>query len=71
VQGIQQIPAIVDWAIHSGETVAIVGAAIAVIKKFGRDETIKKNYPPHRHIQDTIIYPKEYQPAKTEELHDN
>ena len=67
-QGIQQIPVIVDWTIHSGEAFVILGACFAVIKRANRDESLKRDYPPHRHIADEIIYPKEYPPAKTERL---
>lgn len=36
---------------------------------FDREENLKRNYPPHRHINGTrIIYPQEYRPAPIEHL---
>ena len=63
------------WYFDSGFlTVAVflVGLLYRFVRKVERkidaDETVKKDYPPHRHINGKIVYPKEYQPARTESL---
>lgn len=63
------------WMYDSGfltVVVFLVGLLYRFVRKVERkidsDETVKKDYPPHRHINGKIIYPKEYQPARTESL---
>ncbi len=74
-QAEQAIPAAVDWLIHGGGLCACVGAAWAAIglsrkvtKRLDRDESLRQDYPPHRHVNGTVIYPKEYEPAGTQRL---
>ena len=63
------------WFFDSGYLSAVI-FLVAVLYRFVRkvdrridaDETVKRDYPPHRHINGKIIYPKEYQPARTESL---
>ena len=65
---IEQIPAVADWLIHSGEFLGFCVVGWKVIARLNREETLKKDYPPHKHIGEVIIYPNEYPPAKTEKL---
>lgn len=39
-----------------------------VLKWLAREESLKADYPPHRHTDGKIIYPKEYPPAPVESL---
>lgn len=39
-----------------------------VMRRLDRDESLRADYPPHRHINGKILYPKEYEPAAVEQL---
>lgn len=55
----------------SGNVGALIFAVVVIwraSRKMGRDESLKADYPPHRHINGKIIYPREYEPALTERL---
>lgn len=40
-----------------------------VLKWMSREESLKADYPPHRHVdQEHIVYPAEYRPAPVESL---
>lgn len=52
---------------------AIIGFRVnAVLNKVNtrldRDEDLKADYPPHRHINGSILYPKDYEPSKIDKL---
>lgn len=66
------IPQAVDLLIHGGNA-GFMGVAIyvlvRVLKRLNRDESLHKDYPPHRHINGTrIVYPSEFQPTPIERL---
>lgn len=65
---VSAIPAAVDWLIHGGELAAFGGIAWKVIQRLNRDESLRNDYPPHRHLGGRIVYPREYTPAETERL---
>ena len=60
-----------DWRDGSLITVvfSLLGLVWRIVRKveqrLDRDETLRADYPPHRHINGTIVYPKEYGPAET------
>jgi hypothetical protein len=62
--------------VFDGSALGVVFSALVMffsmyrkaIKRMDRDETLKKDYPPHRHINGKLIYPREYQPARMETL---
>lgn len=64
--------AMIDYAIHSGSIgVMALGAYIGfkVNARLNREESLRRDYPPHRHVNGTrIIYPQEYQPSPIEKL---
>lgn len=60
--------AALDWLMHGGQTGACLAIAYFAIKRINRDESLKKDYPPHRHFNGSILYPKEYPPSKIEHL---
>jgi hypothetical protein len=60
---------ILDYLFHSSELGLFVIVAWYVVKRLNRDESLKRDYPPHRHVNGSrIMYPKEYQPSKIENL---
>ncbi len=65
---IPPIPPIVDWLCRGAELASVLGMAWKVIGRLNRDESLKADYPPHRHINGSIIYPDEYPPAKIERI---
>ncbi len=54
--------------LSGGGAVAAIALAWAVIKRLNRDESLRGDYPPHRHINGKIIYPHEYEPAVVDTL---
>lgn len=68
-----QIPQWLDLLVHvasgAGGT-ALFGAAVRMWKRLERDESLKSDFPPHRHINGKVIYPREYEPAAVELLQD-
>ena len=54
--------------LHSGEFVAIVAMVWMVIARLNRDESIRKDYPPHRHSNGSINYPPDYPPGSVEHI---
>jgi hypothetical protein len=61
-----------EWALRSGNTGALVlvgWIGLKINAKLSRDESLKRDYPPHRHVNGTkILYPDEYQPSPIERL---
>ena len=47
---------------------SFLGVARKVTKKLDRDESLKRDFPPHRHIGNEIVFPDEYQPSKVHAL---
>lgn len=68
IDGIEKMA---DLLLHGGDTGALLvasGVIIWAIKKLSRDETLKRDYPPHRHSNGKILYPSEYPPPPMERL---
>lgn len=57
----------IDYLIHSGELGVFLLVAWHVIRRINRDETLKQDFPPHRHVNGKIIYPHEYEPGVVEQ----
>lgn len=59
-----------NWLLNGGNIMAllcVMGVLLKVNARLNRDESLKKDYPPHRHINGTrIVYPQEYQPSPIE-----
>lgn len=65
-------PQFIEWLLRGGNIGVLIGAAGVLLKvnaRLSRDETLKADYPPHRHINGKIIFPREYEPATVEKLH--
>lgn len=66
------MPPIWEYLLQGGNVgiiVLAVGVMAKVHRKLVRDEDLKRDYPPHRHINGTrIIYPQEYQPTPIEQV---
>lgn len=48
-------------------TALIIGAKVS--RALGNFEAVLKNFPPHRHVNGTIIYPDEYEPTAIGKLY--
>lgn len=64
-----------DYVIHGGSMGVILFGAVVFLKvndRLKRDESLRKDYPPHRHIgtngSSVIVYPEDYQPGKIDRL---
>lgn len=64
-----------EWIelILRGGNIGFLAAAIVLLWKvkayLDRDESLRKDYPPHRHVNGSrIIYPTDYQPSPIERL---
>ena len=52
-----------DLTIHAAEALTILGVGIAALRKLDRILSILEDYPPHRHVNGKVIYPKNYEPS--------
>jgi len=57
-----------DLVVFVGSVGALVPLGFAVLRRLDRILGFLKDYPPHRHVADKILYPPEYTPAPMEEL---
>ena len=58
---------IVDLLIHGGSigsSVVIAYVGWKVKERLDRDDSLKADYPPHRHVNGHVLYPKDYQPSE-------
>jgi hypothetical protein len=58
----------IDLGIHLAELLIMGGAAWKGIKALNRFTSVLKDFPPHRHINGSIIYPDDYAPPMTQKL---
>lgn len=52
-----------------GMLAACITMAWKVVKRLNRDETLRADYPPHRHINGKIVYPHDYTPSAVGHIH--
>jgi hypothetical protein len=60
-----------DWLLRGGNAAFLLAAFTVLWRvnlKLSRDESLKSDFPPHRHINGKILYPREYEPAKVERM---
>lgn len=57
-----------DILFHSGELLILAGAAWRVIVAANRVSGVLKDFPPHRHVNGSIIYPEGYEPTAVQRL---
>ncbi|HEX3156810.1 MAG TPA: hypothetical protein VHV32_19430 [Candidatus Angelobacter sp.] len=71
-----------DYQFHVTTFLTILAMAATVIwtcllisskvsRALGTFEAVLKNFPPHRHINGTIVYPDEYEPTAVQTLYPN
>jgi hypothetical protein len=48
----------------------ILGVAFKGIRALNRLMSILQDYPPHRHVNGRILYPKDFEPTRVETLGD-
>jgi hypothetical protein len=53
---------------HIGEALTIIGVGWAVISKINRLISIFEDFPPHRHVNGTVLYPKGFAPETLDHL---
>lgn len=59
---------LIDHLLHGAElsgAFVVLWKAIRVLNRF---ESVMKDYPPHRHVGNRILYPRDFSPAKTEHM---
>jgi len=49
--------------LHSGEFVLFLTTGLAFIRYINRRESIEKDYPPHRQVNGSILYPPDRKPG--------
>lgn len=57
-----------DLSFHAAELLLIAGAAWRVIIAANRVSTVLKDFPPHRHVNGSVIYPEGYEPTPVHRL---
>ena len=67
-----------DLLIHAGSGGLIVFGLAAIWeflklmrkmnRRLDRDESLRQDYPPHRHFNGSILYPADYPPPEVERL---
>jgi hypothetical protein len=57
-----------DTTVHIGEALSIIGVGLAALRKLDRILSILQDFPPHKHINGKIVYPKDYAPGVIQEL---
>lgn len=58
-----------DLTFHTAELLTIMTAAAYVIRAANRVFTVLKDFPPHRHINGSIVYPEGYEPTVIQRLY--
>lgn len=65
------MPHSIDLLLHGGDLGAfffVIYVGYKVNNRLNRDESLRRDYPPHRHINGSVIYPSEYEPAQVDHL---
>lgn len=57
-----------DLTFHIAELLTILTAAFFVIRAANRVFNVLRDFPPHRHINGSIIYPEGYEPTAIQPL---
>lgn len=53
---------------HLSEALAVIFACLKAVRVFNRHENLYKDFPPHRHVNGKILYPRGFSPQKLEDL---
>ena len=56
------------WLVPGGMLVTFLAVAWRVVKHINRQESLHVDFPPHRHINGYISYPREYEPSRIEKF---
>jgi len=57
-----------DLTFHAAELLVIIAAAWRVIVAANRVSSVLKDFPPHRHVNGSVIYPDGYEPTRVQKL---
>ena len=57
-----------DYSIHAAELLVILSVAWKVLRVANRIIDVMGDFPPHKHINGKIVYPKHYEPTIVEEM---
>lgn len=58
-----------DITVHVAELLTIIAAAFFVVRAANRVWYLLKDYPPHRHVNGSIVYPPDFEPTKVQALY--
>ena len=58
-------PSWFDPTLHA-LTVMLLGAGVAYLRRVARLVSIFRDYQPHKHVGDSIVYPPDYAPGRVE-----
>jgi len=58
----------VDLTIHIGEFLTLCYVAYRVVKALSRVESLLRDFPPHRHVNGSVIYPEGFEPTAVQKL---
>jgi len=62
---------IAEWVLRLVELPflpAVIYGLYRIVKALSKFETLLANYPPHRHINGSVIYPEGYEPPVVQKL---
>lgn len=58
-----------DLTFHTAELLTVLTAAFFVIRAANRVYSVLRDYPPHAHINGSIVYPEGFPPPVTQRLY--
>jgi len=56
----------VTVSLHVGEILAILGVGYKIFRKLSVIIDAFENFPPHRHVNGKILYPRDFSPGRIE-----
>lgn len=57
-----------EFTFHTAELLVLLGVAWRVVVALNRFTGILKDFPPHRHVNGSVIYPEGYEPTPIQRL---
>lgn len=59
---------LIDHLLHGGEFLTFLLVGLGFIRYINRRESIERDYPPHRHVNGSILYPPDRKPGTIEKM---
>jgi hypothetical protein len=60
-----------DLTFHVANLIVIALVSWKVVRAANRVESVLKDFPPHRHSNGHILFPKGFEPTRVYEMHDH